>query len=118
VRRRYPHEALVFDTETLPGPAQNLRILVWRLYRDPPDGTPGITCIEEGIAHRDGLEDEDPGELGVLREYVATHPADTAAGFPRELRLEPLSWWLRPHPRPGLSCRLRLDVPGGQRFAW
>jgi hypothetical protein len=94
VRRRYPSEALVFDTETLSGPAQNLRILVWRLYRDPPDGNPGTTCIEEGIAYPDGLEQLDPSELALLREYVATHEADTAPGFPSQLRLESVSWWL------------------------
>jgi hypothetical protein len=94
VRRRYPSEALVFDTETLPGPAQNLRILVWRFYRDSPDGTAGTTCMEEGIAYPDELEQHDPNELAVLREYVATHEAGTSPGYPSQLRLEPLSWWL------------------------
>src|SRR6266516_45445 len=55
VLRQYPHEAIVFDTETYPGPAQPLRILVWRLYRNRPGSEPGTTCIEEGIAYPDDL---------------------------------------------------------------
>jgi hypothetical protein len=113
VRRRYPHEALVFDTETLPGPAQNLRILVWRLYRDPPDGAPGSTCIEEGIAYRDQLEHVDPRELALLREYVANTEANVAPGFPARLCLEPLAWWLeeRLHSY-GYQHRDRCDIVG------
>jgi hypothetical protein len=91
VRRRYPSEALVFDTETLPGPAQNLRLLVWRFYRDPPGRAPGTTCIEEGIAYPDELE---PHELDILRECVATHEAVTSPGYPTRLCLESLSWWI------------------------
>src|SRR5436309_735270 len=49
VRRRYPREVLVFDTETLVEPAQRLVFGVWRLYRDPYTVEPGTTCVEEGI---------------------------------------------------------------------
>jgi hypothetical protein len=94
VLRRYPDEALVFDTETFPGPAQSLRILVWRLYRDRSDGIPGTTCIEEGIAYPDDLREHDPAGFQVLQEYVNGTEAAVSPGSPVTLRLEPLSWWL------------------------
>jgi hypothetical protein len=94
MQRRYPHEALVFDTETLPGPAQNLRFLVWRFYRDHPDATPGMTCVEEGIAFPDDLDWLKPREFTLLRDFVARHQAETSSGFPPQLQLQPLSWWL------------------------
>ena len=40
-KRRYPSEALIFDSETETGPAQRLRLLVWRRYSDGPDRAPG-----------------------------------------------------------------------------
>jgi hypothetical protein len=94
VKRRYPHEALVFDTETYPGPAQELRILVWRLYRDRADGRPGSTCIEEGIAYPDAMAESAPAGYRVLVEYARAHHAHVAPGFGTALRCEPLSWWL------------------------
>jgi len=92
--RRYPHEALVFDTETLPGPAQNVRVLVWRLYRDRSAGLPGETCIEEGIAYPDDLPRNASADFQLLRSYAAGAEGNVAPGFPVTLRLEPLSWWL------------------------
>jgi hypothetical protein len=59
-RRRYPFEALVFDTETLVEPAQRLLFGTWRLYSDPHHGEPGVTCVEEGLFHPDDLPEEDP----------------------------------------------------------
>jgi hypothetical protein len=113
VKRRYPHEALIFDTETLPGPAQNLRILVWRLYRDGLDETPGTSCIEEGIAYPDDLEGKHPEDLQLLREYVKSREADVAAGFPNRLRLESLGWWLEERFfRYGYAHRDRCSVVG------
>jgi hypothetical protein len=110
IRRRYPHEALVFDTETLPGPAQNLRFLVWRLYRDRPGSEPAAVCIEEGIAHPDDL---DPDSLRTLSEFVATHDAETTPGFASRLRLAPLSWWLEERLfRYGYAHRDRCSVVG------
>ena len=94
VWRQYPHEALGFDTETFTDPAQSLRILVWRLYRDRPDGTPGTTCIEEGIAYPDDLSTRDPYGFQVLARYGREREADVAAGYPIRMRVEPLSWWL------------------------
>jgi hypothetical protein len=94
VRRRYPHEALVFDTETLPGPAQQLRFLVWRFYRDPVDHEPGLVCIEEGIAYPDDLPEQAPADWQLLQRYAGRARAGVAAGFAPELRLKPVSWWL------------------------
>ena len=85
-KRRYPQEALVFDTETYPGPAQELRILVWRMYRDRIGGTPGSTCIEDGIAYPDDLAKSDPAGYRVLVEYARSHEAHVAPGFGVELR--------------------------------
>jgi hypothetical protein len=111
--RRYPHEALVFDTETLPGPVQSLRLLVWRLYRDHPDGALGATCIEEGIAYPDALPETDPGEWATLRAYLRTCGADVAPGFPAALRCEPLSWWLEERLfRYGYAHRDRCAIVG------
>jgi hypothetical protein len=93
-RREYPHEALVFDTETLPGPAQQLHFLVWRLYRDPPGHEPGLVCIEEGIAYPDDFPDTVPSDWKLLQHYTAGRQADVAAGFDPTLQLKPLSWWL------------------------
>jgi hypothetical protein len=93
-QRVYPHEALVFDTETLPGPAQHLRFLVWRFYRDPPGHDPGLVCIEEGIAYPDELPQHAPADWQLLQRYASTRRAAVAAGFDPGLRLEPVSWWL------------------------
>jgi hypothetical protein len=113
VKRRYPHEALVFDTETLPGPAQNLRILVWRFYRDELDGIPATACIEEGIAYANDLASSDPEGFEILREYARAHEADVVAGFPPRLRLKPLSWWLEERFfRYGFAHRNRCSIVG------
>jgi hypothetical protein len=45
--RRYLSEALVFDTETEPGPSQRLRFLVWRVYRDRVDAPPGMCALKK-----------------------------------------------------------------------
>jgi hypothetical protein len=113
VKRRYPHEALVFDTETMPGPAQNLRILVWHFYRDELDGIPATACIEEGIAYADDLASSDPEGFEILREYARAHEADVVAGFPPRLRLKPLSWWLEKRFfRYGYAHRNRCSIVG------
>ena len=93
-RREYPHEALVFDTETLPGPAQRVRFLVWRFYRDPPGYEPGAVCIEEGIAYPDALPKESPADWELLQRYATRKRAQVTAGFSPNLQLRPLSWWL------------------------
>lgn len=112
-RRDYPHEALIFDTETLPGPAQNPRILVWRLYRDRSGGTPGKTCIEEGIAYPDDLESTNPKDFQLLVDYVAAKEAGTSPGFPVRLFLEPVSWWLEERLfRYGYANRDRCSIVG------
>ncbi len=96
LRRRLPHEALVFDTETYPGPTQPLMVLPWRLYRDRWDRESGSTCIEEGLAYPDHLPTADPEGFATLCEFVegARSTARVIPGF-RGLRLEPLSWWLQ-----------------------
>jgi hypothetical protein len=113
--RRYPWEALVFDTETLGGPAQRLLVLVWRLYRDRWDQAPGTTCIEEGIAYPDDLPEQDPQGLRVLRDYVddPRNEAGVAPGYPQRVQVQPLSWWLDKRLyRYGFDHRNRCDVVG------
>ena len=113
VLRPYPLEALVFDTETLPGPAQNLRFLVWRLYSDDHNGAPGVTCVEEGIAYPDTLPDDSPADFQLLTEYVDRHEAEVLPGFGPRIRLKPLSVWLEERLfRYGFSHRDRCDVVG------
>src|SRR5438093_4131814 len=66
VRRRYGQEVLVFDTETLPDPAQRLMMGTWRLYLDPPGMEPGVTCTEEGFFYPDDLPKRDPAGFATL----------------------------------------------------
>jgi hypothetical protein len=113
VLRPYPFEALVFDTETLPGPAQNLRFLVWRLYSDDHNRSPGVTCIEEGIAYPDALPTDSPADFELLTEYVAGHEAEVLPGFGPRIQLRPLSVWLEERLfRYGFSHRDRCAVVG------
>ena len=99
IKRRYPTEALVFDTETEPGPAQRVRLLVWRLYSDAPGEQPGYHCVEEGIAYPDDLPDRDPDGYAILMAHAPRIEADVApgmgeAGSEGGLVIKPLSWWL------------------------
>ncbi len=94
-KRRPPFEVLVFDTETINEPAQNLLLLVWRFYRDDPDEREGKTCVEVGIAYPDHLPDTDPEAFQILVDYVETHSAETAAGFGKRILLWSESKWLR-----------------------
>jgi hypothetical protein len=96
VKRRYGQEVLVFDTETLLDPAQRLLVGVWRLYLDPPGKEPGVTCTEEGFFYPDDLPADDPSGFAKLEAYVGDekNQADTAAGFPKRLKLWPLSRWI------------------------
>jgi hypothetical protein len=98
--RRYPTEALIFDTETEPGPSQRLRFLVWRVYRDRTGAPPGHLCVEEGIAYADDLPDRDPDGYQLLVDHVSDREADIAAGLSRpgvgrRVVCEPVSWWLQ-----------------------
>jgi hypothetical protein len=102
VRRRYPTEALIFDTETAPGPAQPIWFLVWRLYRDAPDSPPGHYCVEEGIAFADDLPQRDPEGFETLRRYGDDPPHEWGAApglsrpdSGRALVFKPVSWWLQ-----------------------
>lgn len=94
VRRRYPSEALIFDTETLGDPAQRLLVGVWRFYRDRVGAEPGTTCVEEGLFYPDDLPERDPDGYAILARFVEDSTADVAPGFPTDLRCEPLSWWI------------------------
>ena len=99
VLRRYPHEVLVFDTETTVDPSMRLLIGAWRFYRDAWDGTPGVTCIEEGFFYPDDLPTRDPKAFALIERYVKAEEAAMARGFSRmregrRLRLVPVSWWL------------------------
>ena len=100
IKRRYPTEALIFDTETETGPAQRLRLLVWRLYSDAPGRPPGHFCVEEGIAYPDELPQRDPDGYRTLVEDVDSREARVAPGFGAAetkggLVVRPLSWWLQ-----------------------
>jgi hypothetical protein len=98
-KRRYPTEALIFDTETEPGPEQRVRLLVWRLYRDGPGEEPGNHCIEEGVAYPDDLAERDPDGYELLCEHASRQIADVAPGMGARgveggMTVRPLSWWL------------------------
>jgi hypothetical protein len=93
-KRAYPHEVLVFDTETRSEPAQRLLFGVWRLYRDPAYGEPGATCIEEGIFYPDDLAETDPAGFDRLQRYADEVRAGTDAGFATRIAFMPLSLWL------------------------
>jgi len=94
-KRRYPAEALVFDTETLNETSQQLMVGVWRFYRTDADSPQtGFTCTEEGLFYPDDLPDRDPDGWQELQTYTRSARADVAAGFDPELKLTPVSWWL------------------------
>jgi len=94
-KRRFPAEALVFDTETRDETGQRLLLGVWRLYRDAPDtARSGHTCIEEGFFYPDDLPERDPAGWQQLCDYAANQQANVAPGFPPQLQRRPLSWWL------------------------
>ncbi len=118
VKRRYPTEALIFDTETETDPAQRVRLLVWRLYSDGPGRPPGHFCVEEGIAYPDALPDRDPTGYRTLVDDVDSRQAEVAPGFGATetkggLMLRPLSWWLQERLcRYGYSHRDRCAVVG------
>jgi len=99
LKRRYPAEALVFDTETTRDPSQRLLFGVWRLYRDPWGSEPGVTCIEEGIFYPDDLPERDPRGFETLRRFVERSRSAAVAGYSRlgeghHIVLRPLSWWV------------------------
>lgn len=99
MRRRYPHEALVFDTETEPGPTQRFRFLVWRYFRDDPDSEPASFLVEEGIAYADDLPQRDHDGFQVLSQFAGERETAAEAGLTtadggRLIEFKPLSWWL------------------------
>lgn len=118
IKRRYPTEALIFDTETETGPTQRLRLLVWRLYRDSPGMPPGNFCVEEGIAYPDELPDRDPDGYRTLIADTNARTASVAAGLGAVdteggLTVRPLSWWLKERlHRYGYDHRQRCAVVG------
>jgi hypothetical protein len=118
IKRHYPTEALVFDTETEPGPAQRVRLVVWRLYRDASGEPPGHHCVEEGIAYPDDLPERDPEGFALLTAHAPTIEADVApgmggAGSQGGLVIKPLSWWLEDRLyRYGYRHRDRCHVVG------
>jgi hypothetical protein len=113
-KRRYPSEALIFDTETTTGPSQQLKVGVWRLYIDRFRAEPGVTCVEEGLFYADDLPASDPDGYAELRRYWKTRSdADVASGFPSRLRLMSSSEWLQKRLfRYGVQHRNRCRVVG------
>lgn len=94
-KRRYPHEALVFDTETKSEAGQGLLVGIWRLYVDNLDADPATHLVEEGFFYPDDLPETDPAAFETLRNYVSNHAAcDIAPGKSKELLLWPVSRWL------------------------
>lgn len=112
--RRYPSEALVFDTETRDEASQQLLLGVWRLYRDDPDSPAvGRTCVEEGFFYPDDLPDRDPDAWQTLQAYAAGAVGDVAAGHSTRLRLLPLTEWLEDRLyRYGYKHRNRCAIVG------
>ena len=112
--RRYPSEALVFDTETRSEASQQLLLGVWRFYRDDPDSAIlGRTCVEEGFFYPDDLPDRDPDAWKNLQAYAASAVADVAPGHSPRLRLLPLSEWLEERLyRYGYQHRNRCAIVG------
>jgi hypothetical protein len=76
-RWRVPDAMLVCDTETRIDATQNL---TFGSYRFIVTGQ----CLEEGLFYADDLPEKD---RQVLENYVTTHPAETAQGGVRQLRL-------------------------------
>src|SRR5579862_3418890 len=96
VKRAYPSEALIFDTETTTGPSQRLKIGVWRLLIDRAGSEPGQTCVEEGIFYADDLPALDPQGFAALTAYVGSRrDAGVAPGFSSRLLLMSASEWLQ-----------------------
>jgi hypothetical protein len=113
VKRQYPRETLVFDTETGGDPTQPLNIGPFRVYRDPPAATTARICIEEGFFYANDVPARSPSGFAALELYVATHTADTAPGFPNRLSLLTLDAWLEQHFRLyAYRHRQRCDVVG------
>jgi hypothetical protein len=84
----------VFDTETDGTLEQRFNFGVWRLYRDPPDGCEGRTCVEEGIVFAGDLPERDPAGYAAILGHVESHAADTAPGFSRRLVAMSATQWL------------------------
>ncbi len=95
LKRRVPQEALVWDTETYLGPTQPLMVLPSRLYRDRFDAEPGNTVIEEALVHPDDMREGDPEGFAILTRFVRDNPAEVSPGYPPEIQMRPLSWWLQ-----------------------
>ena len=118
LKRRLPFEVLVFDTETTIDPTQRLLVGSWRVYRDDPDGQPGVTCIEEGLFYPDDLQEWDAEGYRTLVEYAASHDTAAAPGYSnaesgRRVVLWPLSRWLEDRLyRYGYKHRDRCDIVG------
>jgi hypothetical protein len=111
VKRRYPREALVIDTETASGPSQRLNFGFWRFYRDR--GAPGTVCIEEGLLYADDLPQRDPGGFAALSRFAETTAAEVAPGYAKRIALLSATDWLQQRLfRYGYHHRDRCDVVG------
>src|SRR4051812_50175679 len=65
VRRRYPSEALIFDTETLGDPAQQLMVGVWRFFRGRAPAGARRTRGGEGVFFPAELPPPEPNGHGL-----------------------------------------------------
>ncbi len=75
---------LVFDTETLTGPAQPLTFGAWRYCHRDTAGR--VRCLDEGLFYADDLPVTDPDGHARLQAYARTRLAATP-GRRRPLRL-------------------------------
>lgn len=113
LRRGLPVEVLIVDLETDVGPTQRPLVGCAYLYRDPPEGPPARTLVEEMLINADDLVMRDPPAFRQLERYVATHEASTAPGFSRTLGLVSVSTWLEDYLfRYGYRHRDRCSVVG------
>ncbi|TMB98969.1 MAG: hypothetical protein E6J42_04660, partial [Chloroflexi bacterium] len=71
-----PNDILVLDTETTTDPTQRLLFGSWRYGHRNAAGA--FVCLEEGLMYADDLPERDAAGFQCLKDYVASHRADTA----------------------------------------
>jgi hypothetical protein len=96
---RIPERLLIIDTETTTDETQRLNFGVYRYCRvTETDGELTLTTLQEGIFYADDLPERAPAGYELLKDYAASHTAETARGqidAVHALSLEPLGQWLK-----------------------